>query len=68
MLTSYKQRRASASMVPYPTILQDIPGLRVQVRAPVMVALCSAPRAPPRLTHLPRSRYEKCFSQCLFVK
>jgi hypothetical protein len=34
----------------------------------MMLAPCSARRAPPRLAPLPEYRYEKSFSRGLFVK
>jgi hypothetical protein len=59
MLASYKKSRAPASMTPYNPMWQS--RSMCPWKAPIMVAPCSSPRAPPRLALLLVSRYGKHF-------
>jgi hypothetical protein len=65
MMTPYKQSRTTVSISPYNTPWR--PRSTCPWRAPIMVAPCSSPRAPPRLAPLPGSSYGQRFPEGLFV-
>jgi hypothetical protein len=66
MLSPYKQCRAPASMAPYN--LPQHPRSTCPSKGVSHGVPYSAPRVSPRLAPLPESRYEKYFSDGIFVK